>query len=66
MVTAAMKLKDTCKENYDKPIQHIKKQGYQFADNAPYSQRYGSPVVMFEYHFMMHAQLCPTLWNSID
>ena len=34
MVTAAMKLKDTCslEENYDKARQHIRKQRHHFAD----------------------------------
>ena len=43
MVTAAMKLKDTCslKESYDKPRQHIKKQRCHFADKGPSSQSYG-------------------------
>ena len=51
MVTAAMKLKDTCslEENYDQPNQHIKKQRHHFADKGTYSQSYGfsiSPVWM--------------------
>ena len=29
------------KKSYDKPRQHIKKQKHQFADQGPYSQRYG-------------------------
>ena len=43
MVTAAMKLKDTCplEGNYDQPRQHIKKQRRYFADKGPSSQRYG-------------------------
>ena len=43
MVTAAMKLKDTCSlvKSYDQPRQHIKKQRQYFADKGPYSQRYG-------------------------
>ena len=42
MVTAAMKLKDTCslKEKYDKPRQHIKKQRYRFANKGLYSPSY--------------------------
>ena len=45
MVTAAVKLKDTCflKESYDKPRQCFKKQRPHFADKGPYSQIYGSP-----------------------
>ena len=39
MVTAAMKLKDTCSLE-GKPIQHIKKQGHHFADKGPYHQSY--------------------------
>ena len=43
MVTAAMKLKDTCslEENYDKPRHHIKKQRHYFANKGPSSQSYG-------------------------
>ena len=43
MVTAAMKLKDTCslEENYDKPRHHIKKQRHYFADKGLSSQSYG-------------------------
>jgi len=40
MVTAAMKLKDTCKKNYDQPRQHIKKQKHCFANKGLYSQSY--------------------------
>ena len=42
MVTAAMKLKDTCSwKERDKPRQHIKKQRYHFTDEGPYNQSYG-------------------------
>ena len=43
MVTAAMKLKDTCslKESYDQPRQHIKKQRHYFANKGSSSQGYG-------------------------
>ena len=43
MVTAAMKLKDTCslEESYDKPRQHVKKQRHYFAYKGLYSQSYG-------------------------
>ena len=43
MVTAAMKLKDTCflEESYDQPRQHIKKQRHYFSDKGPSSQSYG-------------------------
>ena len=36
MVTAAMKLKDTCslEESYDQPRQHIKKQKHYFANKG--------------------------------
>ena len=47
MVTAAMKLKDTLKESYDKPRQHIKKQRHNFADKGLYGQSCGFPVVMY-------------------
>ena len=42
MVTAAMKLKDTCswKKSYDQPRQHIKKQRHYFADKGPHNQSY--------------------------
>ena len=53
MVTAAMKLKDTCslEEIYNKPRQHIKKQRYYFVNKGPYSQNYcflSSHVRMWE------------------
>ena len=56
MVTAAMKLKDTCslEENYDKPRWHIKKQRHYFADKCPSSQSYGFPsshVWMWELNY---------------
>ena len=43
MVTATMKLKDTCswKKSYDQPRQHIKKQRHYFANKGLYSQSYG-------------------------
>ena len=43
MVTAAMKLKDTCslEENNDQPRQHIKKQRDYFASKGPSSQGCG-------------------------
>ena len=43
MVTAAMKLKDTCslKEKYDKPRQHIKKHRHCFANKGLSSQSCG-------------------------
>ena len=43
MVTAAMKLKDTCslEQKYDQPGQYIKKQRYYFANKGPSSQGYG-------------------------
>ena len=43
MVTAAMKIKDTCslEESYDQSRQHIKKQRYYFANKALSSQGYG-------------------------
>ena len=53
MVTAAMKLKDTCswKESCDQPRQHIKKQRHYSADKGPSSESYGfssSHVWMWE------------------
>ena len=50
MVTAAMKLKDTCpwKKSYDLPRQHIQKQRHYFADKGLSGQSYGFPVVMYE------------------
>ena len=43
MVTAAMKLKDTCflEEKYDQPRQHIKKQRHYFANKSSSNQSYG-------------------------
>ena len=42
MVTDTMKLKDVpWKENYDKPMQPIKKQRHHFVSKYPYSQIYG-------------------------
>ena len=43
MVTAAMKLKDTCswKKSHDQRRQHIKKQRHYFANKGPSSQSYG-------------------------
>ena len=43
MVTATMKLKDTCslEESYDQPRQHIKKQRHYFVDKGLSSQSYG-------------------------
>ena len=43
MVTAAMKVKDTCsfEKSYDQPRQHMKKQRHYFANKSLYSQRYG-------------------------
>ena len=41
-VTEVMKLKDMpCKESYDKPQQHIKKQRHHFANKGTYSPSYG-------------------------
>ena len=53
MVTAAMKLKDTCslKKSYDQSRQHIKKQRHYFANKGLSSQSYGfssSHVWMWE------------------
>ena len=49
MVTAAMKLKDTCslEESYDKPRQHIKKQRHYFANKIQQSQAIIFPGVMY-------------------
>ena len=48
MVTAAMKLKDSCslEESYDHPRQHIKKQRHYFTSKSLSTQSYGFPVVM--------------------
>ena len=51
MVTAAMKLKDTCSLEYDQSRQHIKKQRHYFANKGPSDQSYGfssSHVEMWE------------------
>ena len=49
MVTAPMKLKDTCslEEKLWQPRQHIKKQRYYFANKGPYSLSYGFSIVMY-------------------
>ena len=49
MVTAAMKLADTCAcgEKYGKPRQHIKKQRHYFTNKGPSSQNMVFPVVMY-------------------
>ena len=46
MVTAAMKLKDTCslEESCDPTRQHIKKQRHYFANKCPSSQDYGFSI----------------------
>ena len=46
MVTAAMKLKDTCslKKSYDQPRQYIKKQRHCFAKKGLPSQSYGFSI----------------------
>ena len=54
MVTAAMKLKNTCswKKSYDQPRQHIKKQRHYFASKYPSSQSYSfssSHIWMWEF-----------------
>ena len=43
MMTAAMKLKDTCfsEESYDQSRQHIKEHRRHFVDKSPYCQSYG-------------------------
>ena len=43
MVTAAMKLKNTCflEESYDQPRQHVKKQSQYLANKGPSNQSYG-------------------------
>ena len=68
MVTAAMKLKDTCslEKNYDKPIEHMKKQRHYFANKGPSSQSYGfssSHVWMWEldYQRIDTFELCSPL-----
>ena len=46
MVTAGIKLKDTCsleEKSYDQPRQHIKKQRCYFANKGPSGQSYGLP-----------------------
>ena len=49
MVSAAMKLKDTCslKESYDQPRQHIEEQRHYFANEGPSSQDLVFPVVIY-------------------
>ena len=49
MVTAAMKLKDTCswKKSYDQPRQHIKKQRHYFVNKVCLVKAMVFPVVMY-------------------
>ena len=47
MVIAAMKLKDSLKESYDQPRQHIKKQKHYFANKGLSSQGYDFSIVMY-------------------
>ena len=47
MVIAAMKLKDTWKESYDQPRQHIKKQRHCFANKGHLVKAMVFPVVMY-------------------
>ena len=49
MVTAAMKLKDSCswKKSYDQPRQHIKKQRHYSTNKCLSSQSYGFSSVMY-------------------
>ena len=49
MMTAAVKLKDTCslEVNYDKPRLHIKKQGHYFAKKLHLVKAMVFPVVMY-------------------
>ena len=49
MVTAAMKLKDSCslEESYDKAKQHIKKQRHHFANKGHLVKAMVFPVVMY-------------------
>ena len=51
MVTAAMKLKDTCslEKSYDLPRQHIKQQRHYFANKIPRSKSYD----FFSHHAWM-------------
>ena len=55
MLTAVIKLKDTCSlKSYDQPRQHIKKQKHYFANKGPSSQSYGfssSHVWMLELEY---------------
>ena len=56
MVTAAMKLKDTCslEKSYDQPRQNIKKQRHYFANKGPSTQSYDFPsshVWMWELNY---------------
>ena len=62
MVTAAMKLKDTCslEVNHDKPRQHAKKQRHYFANKGPSSQRYG----FSSSHLWMWELDCKESWAS--
>ena len=60
MVTAAMKLKDSCclKKSYNKPGQYIKKQRYHFSDTDQYSHSYGFSN--------RHVQMWVGLWRKLS
>ena len=49
MVTAAMKLKDTCswKKNYDQPRQHIEKQRHTLPTKVSLDKAMVFPIVMY-------------------
>ena len=60
MVTAAMKLKDTCslEGKLDQPRQHIQKQRHYFVNKGPSSQSYG----LFSGHVWMWELDCEESW----
>ena len=69
LVTAAMKLKGTLKEGYDKPRQHIKKQRHNFADKGPLSQSYGfssSHIWMWEFDHIDVSLLIDKEWILLN
>ena len=62
VVTAAMKLKDTCslEEIYDQPRQHINQQRHYVANKGPSHQSYGfssSHVLMWELDYKESREL---------
>ena len=68
MVTAAMKLKDTCSLE-EKQWQHIKKQRHYFANKSPSSQSYGfssMDVRVGEELILLNCGVGEDSWESLE